>query len=106
MLRSGEAKYSFVEEKEKGEETDKGTDGERPRLAATQACLNVQAEGDTQKRVLVLYTLLYTLGMILRQCVHTSAFTLNVRVHMHMALKAILVPFSDKSKPFLPSPHD
>jgi hypothetical protein len=76
------------------------------RLAATQACLNVQAEGDTQKRVLVLYTLLYTLGMILRQCVHTSAFTLNVRVHMHMALKAILVPFSDKSKPFLPSPHD
>jgi hypothetical protein len=87
-------------------EEEKGIGKGPNRLAATQACLNVQAEGDTQKRVLVLNTLLYTLGMILRQCVHTSAFTLNVRVHMHMALKAILVPFSDKSKPFLPSPHD
>lgn len=51
MLRSGEAKYSFVEEKEKGEETDKGTDGERPRLAATQACLNVRPDGDMVKNV-------------------------------------------------------
>lgn len=35
--------------------------GKIPRLAATQTCLSVQAEGERQKRVLALCTLLYAL---------------------------------------------
>ena len=89
MLRSGEAKYSFVEEKEKGEETDKGTDGERPRLAATQVCLNVRPDGDMVKNVS-----LYSFALRpanLRLCVYTGVSHLNARVHMVLRVIHVLL---------------